>query len=449
MNDGLTNAVGCCCCRCGPGRGTRRLDDARLRRRCAGTGLYRPSGRLADARSWEPLVECALTLHLRKARLFRYITFLVSPRDSPCDRYSRDLVQRTPGIGILRFRLLTHSYTSARMINRTRTVVRTTQNRWPAATGIATGRMSDYGGVEHASSYLCAGVVVSIEAITWVLEQADIPSPTPPGMPSAPALTAVLLGLANHASRHGAETYPSVRRLAGYARISERQVQRCLKALVSLGLISHGDQERVAAMIPREDRRPVLYNLSMKRGDLPPPRSSERGDKTTLPGVTRTTERGDAPVTRTVLESREEPAALRGATNPTREAPRGRQQSSPLDQLATACRRAGLTARFDTLTPTKCALVEQSIALHGIEALVRAALDRHRPWDSARSAAAWIPVWQSLQPPRPKLPPRCGRCDEYGWLPDDELGRAVRCPCRQVASHRIPTSPQETMLLAA
>ncbi|WP_432714988.1 helix-turn-helix domain-containing protein [Rhodococcus rhodochrous] len=256
-------------------------------------------------------------------------------------------------------------------------------------------------------------------------------------MPSAPALTVVLLGLANHASRYGTNSYPSVRRLAGYARISERQVQRCLKALVALGLISQGDQERVAATIPREDRRPVLYNLSM-----------ERGDKAKRHGVTGTTERGDTPVTRTVLEPRDEPAALPHPTNRTCDATR-EQQPSPIDRLAAACRRAGLSARFDTLTPAKCTLVEQSIDTHGVDALVRAALERHRPWDPARSAAAWIPIWQSLQPPRPKLPPRCGQCDEYGWLPDDELGRAVRCPCRRATPHRIPTSPQETMLLAA
>ncbi|WAL45708.1 helix-turn-helix domain-containing protein [Rhodococcus pyridinivorans] len=289
---------------------------------------------------------------------------------------------------------------------------------------------------------------MSIEAITWALERADIPSPTPPGMPSAPALTVVLLGLANHASRHGADAYPSVRTLAGYARISERQVQRCLKALAALGLISKGDQERIAATIPREDRHPVLYNLSMNRGDTSSPCSPERGDKVERDGVTGMTKRGDTPVTRTVLEPRDEPAALPHPKNRTGDATR-EQQLSPIDRLATACRRAGLSARFDTLTPAKCTLVEQSIDTHGVDALVRAALERHRPWDPARSAAAWIPLWQSLQPPRQKLPPRCGRCDEYGWLPDDDLGRAVRCPCRRTTSHRIPTSPQEPMLLAS
>ncbi len=212
------------------------------------------------------------------------------------------------------------------------------------------------------------------------LERADIPYPTPPGMPSAPALTVVLLGLANHASRHGADAYPSVRTLAGYARISERQVQRCLKALAALGLIAKGDQERIAATIPREDRRPVLYNLSIKRGDTSSPRSSERGDKTKRRGVTGTTDRGDTPVTRTVLEPRDEPAALPHPTKRTHDAT-CEQQPFPIDRLATACRRAGLSARFDTLTPAKRTLVEQSIDTHGVDALVRAALERHRPWD--------------------------------------------------------------------
>ncbi|MEE2060398.1 helix-turn-helix domain-containing protein [Rhodococcus artemisiae] len=107
---------------------------------------------------------------------------------------------------------------------------------------------------------------MSIEAITWTLKHAAIPSPTPPGMPSAPALTLVLLGLANHASRQGKSAFPSVRTLAGYARMSERQVQRCLSALVELEIIAHGDQKTVAATISREDRRPTCYNIRMSQG---------------------------------------------------------------------------------------------------------------------------------------------------------------------------------------
>ncbi|MFD0454619.1 hypothetical protein ACFQZK_31440 [Rhodococcus aetherivorans] len=110
---------------------------------------------------------------------------------------------------------------------------------------------------------------------------------------------------------------------------------------------------------------------------------------------------------------------------------RGRQHHPQVEKLAVACRRAGLTARFDTLTAEKASMIAHAVDVHGIDALVRAALERHRPQDPARSAAAWIPTWQELRPPRPKLPPTCGNCDDYGWRPDDELGRAVRCPCRR------------------
>ncbi|USC13002.1 hypothetical protein [Rhodococcus sp. 11-3] len=42
-------------------------------------------------------------------------------------------------------------------------------------------------------------------------------------------------------------------------------MQRCLAALAQLGLISRGDQQRVAITIAREDRRPTCYNLTMRR----------------------------------------------------------------------------------------------------------------------------------------------------------------------------------------
>ncbi|MGV9732525.1 hypothetical protein ACWDT5_00380 [Rhodococcus aetherivorans] len=140
---------------------------------------------------------------------------------------------------------------------------------------------------------------MSIEAITCALERAAIPSPTPPGMPSAPALTAVLISLANHASRHGEGTHPSVRTLAGYTRMSERQVRHCLAALVPVGLISRGDQQRVAVTVAREDRRPTCHHLTMRWHDASSPRSRERGDQHAPDGVPAERLRGDTPVTRT------------------------------------------------------------------------------------------------------------------------------------------------------
>lgn len=154
--------------------------------------------------------------------------------------------------------------------------------------------------------------------------------------------------------------------------------------------------------------------------------------------------RGDTRVTRTVLEPENNPAAAPPPSPAPTPTPT-RQQRSALDDLASACRRAGLTARFDTLTAEKARIIASSVDIHGVEPLVRAALHRRRPHDPARSAAAWIPTWQALPPPRPKLPPTCGTCDEHGWLPDDHLGRAVRCACRRMSSEH----HREAMVSAA
>lgn len=52
--------------------------------------------------------------------------------------------QHDLGETIASHKSLTPANSGAKMINHTRrTRVRTTENRWPAATGIATGRMSD------------------------------------------------------------------------------------------------------------------------------------------------------------------------------------------------------------------------------------------------------------------------------------------------------------------
>lgn len=67
-----------------------------------------------------------------------------------------------------------------------------------------------------------------------------------------------------------------------------------------------------------------------------------------------------------------------------------RQHDSRISTLAEACRRAGPTARFDTLTDDKATILARAVDVHGIDALVRTALERRLPYDPARSAAAWI-----------------------------------------------------------
>ena len=104
-------------------------------------------------------------------------------------------------------------------------------------------------------------------------------------------------------------------------------------------------------------------------------------------------------------------------------------QSPEVARLAAACKQSGLTATFAYLRPDSVAAIEALIATHGVPTLVTAAKAAHRPSDPMRYAHAWLPMWQGLSVPRIR-PAKCGECDEYGWLPDDAHGRAVRCPCR-------------------
>lgn len=94
---------------------------------------------------------------------------------------------------------------------------------------------------------------MSVQAITWVLEEA-------PDLP--PHLVGTALGLANHADRHGQGSYPSQATLAWYARKSDRAVRKDLRDLLKLKLARLGDQ-RLVQHIPA-DERPVVYDLAME-----------------------------------------------------------------------------------------------------------------------------------------------------------------------------------------
>jgi DNA-binding transcriptional ArsR family regulator len=164
---------------------------------------------------------------------------------------------------------------------------------------------------------------VSIEAIAWAMTVAKVEDP---------GSAAVLVGLANHADPDGRHAYPSVNRLAYYARLSPRSVQRHLRKLAEDGLIGTEDDTRARDATTRPDQRPAAYRLLMdgerretfeerqrllreeseaKNGVTPwhPDEATDESD-----GVTSTTERGDNDdstgchgVTRTVLEPPLEP----------------------------------------------------------------------------------------------------------------------------------------------
>lgn len=91
---------------------------------------------------------------------------------------------------------------------------------------------------------------MSIEAISWALNFADVRDP-------GEAL--VLIGIANHAGKDGRGCYAGQATLAHYARCSERTLRRKLSALEARGVIVRGDQALVDHF--PASRRPVVWDL--------------------------------------------------------------------------------------------------------------------------------------------------------------------------------------------
>lgn len=102
---------------------------------------------------------------------------------------------------------------------------------------------------------------MSIEAITWTLNAAPIPTGR-----NASTLAFVLVGLANHADPDGRNAFPAVATLVRYTRLSERSVQYALRKLEALGLITPSDPDIVAAYVRRADRRPQGWDLPIHSG---------------------------------------------------------------------------------------------------------------------------------------------------------------------------------------
>lgn len=106
------------------------------------------------------------------------------------------------------------------------------------------------------------------------------------------ASTLVLICLANYADKFGRSAFPSVSTIAKESRLSERTIRYRLNELEKLGLIRKGDQKVTALYIPREDRRPVCYDLQITRGAPAAPGSDTTGCKPGHHGVQTVQERG-------------------------------------------------------------------------------------------------------------------------------------------------------------
>jgi hypothetical protein len=115
---------------------------------------------------------------------------------------------------------------------------------------------------------------MSSEATTWAIAQRV----------GDPCRKLILLGLANVASKTGEHSFPLVATLADEAECSSRTVHRHLRLLEESGLIARGDQRFVEHL--RRDRRPIVWDLSMSRGDNLTCREGSRGDTEGGHGVT-------------------------------------------------------------------------------------------------------------------------------------------------------------------
>ena len=133
---------------------------------------------------------------------------------------------------------------------------------------------------------------MSIQAMSWAMsiELDEL---------NDPAARHVLMVLANYAGEDGRAAFPSRETIRQHTGLSIRTINYKINLLKENGFITEGNQAIAAAYISHADRRPVVYDLLLKRGATVAPRSTERGanDDTTgcnlrHNGVQMTTQRG-------------------------------------------------------------------------------------------------------------------------------------------------------------
>jgi hypothetical protein len=275
-------------------------------------------------------------------------------------------------------------------------------------------------------------VRVSVQAITWVLEDA-------PDLP--PHLVGTLLGLANHADRHGRGCYPGQATLAFYTRKADRAIRKDLVQLLGLELIRRGDQRLVQHIAA--DERPVVYDLALERTRARPAKKernhssapTEKGTGTRVPAPRRPDDReGPEPQFRPIngrdrnyssapsdrgtgtVEQRDRNSRVRG-TGPV--VPTNR----PLTVLEPLLQRS----------PTVSGRVAASLGIEEEEAerVVQLVIAERHPGVPSRYVAALIDsgdirgFLQRVRSPEPTVPAYAGPTHRFD---DNGYGDCTRCP---------------------
>ena len=95
---------------------------------------------------------------------------------------------------------------------------------------------------------------MSVAAVDWALRRAPV------GADASARL--VLVYLADRADDEGRDAFPSIATLVEQSHLSRSTIKRILRRLEEQGLISRGDQLKVAHY--RIDRRPVVWDLHVE-----------------------------------------------------------------------------------------------------------------------------------------------------------------------------------------
>jgi hypothetical protein len=172
---------------------------------------------------------------------------------------------------------------------------------------------------------------MSIEALSMVLNHSRAL-----GSPKV-----VLLGIANHLGPDATEgAWPSQQRLAEYANMSERGVQKCIDKLVALGEL----RVEVAGGVSRDKYKPNRYWITIEcPEDCDRSMSHRRGERqyaegrTSVPlGTNAGTSRGEPQFVQTVIEPEDKPKSNLKATKKDHRIPEGWKPSQRLlDMFAT------------------------------------------------------------------------------------------------------------------
>lgn len=294
---------------------------------------------------------------------------------------------------------------------------------------------------------------MSIEALNWVLNEAPHANHSE---------FAVLIGLANHAHADGKNSFPAVSKIAKYASMSERTVQRVLRELEERGVIRRGNQAIVNALIANPRYRPTCYDLNMTvsgkfRGDTLSPLDDPgvtagqlRGDKQVALGVTPCHPNQELNQTKTAAavcdlsDQRLSDTKLTDKTAAAAAPPTDKPQATPhaqhhpetlptLQQVAKAWGfgKRGVTHLMDAVS-------RALTAGHSASDLLPVLLEgRH---GVRRPVAVLAARLDDLPEPRQKTPtitPKCDACNPSRWIEDPTTGHNIRkCPtCHPSHTH--------------